>query len=413
MRSQFLGSCCGTAAFLLAGWVVVLATVATGATAAELHVDADFPGGSGVVEEIEQQRRFIRICPTAHKDRGWVCWWYVQITGVTPGETIEVEVGDAPWATPLRAAISTDNVVWTQTGAGQKNGKRMRYSITADSETVWLAWGPPFTHPDAEKLVRQTADCCPRATAFELCRTRNDRAVPALRFEHTNHAVTDPFGVWIQARQHAWESGSSWVCRGLVEWLAAGEPRSESLREAADITVVPVMDVDNVAIGAGGKDQMPHDHNRDWGEKPHWPSVAAAIRQITAMNNDHRFDLFVDLHNPGATSTSPFFYISPRAELSTLAVRNLDRFLAAARAEMTGPLAFRGETHESGPNYDQRWMYISKNWVTANTSPHVVAVTLETAWNTPNSNPDGYRAVGRQLGLAIERYLRTRPRAVD
>jgi len=37
---------------------------------------------------------------------------------------------------------------------------------------------------------------------------------------------------------------------------------------------------------------------------------------------------------------------------------------------------------------------------------HVVAVTLETSWNTPHSTTEGYRTVGRQQGLAIERYLR-------
>jgi len=53
---------------------------------------------------------------------------------------------------------------------------------------------------------------------------------------------------------------------------------------------------------------------------------------------------------------------------------------------------------------------ISKNWVVAHTAGHVVAVTLETAWNTPHSTTAGYQTVGRQLGLAVELYLRTSPR---
>lgn len=85
--------------------------------------------------------------------------------------------------------------------------------------------------------------------------------------------------------------------------------------------------------------------------------------------------------------------------------RNLDRFLAASRIEMTGPLQFLGEIRESGPAYDPGWRQISKNWVTLNTREHVVAATLETAWNTPNSTIAGYQTVGRQLGLAIERFI--------
>lgn len=56
------------------------------------------------------------------------------------------------------------------------------------------------------------------------------------------------------------------------------------------------------------------------------------------------------------------------------------------------------------------WWAISNSWVAAHTRPHVVAMCLETPWDTPHSTTDGYRAVGRQLGLAMERYFRQNPR---
>jgi len=64
----------------------------------------------------------------------------------------------------------------------------------------------------------------------------------------------------------------------------------------------------------------------------------------------------------------------------------------------------------SGPAYDLLWRQMSKNWVAAHGPPHAVAVTLETAWNTPASTTDGYRKLGAQLALAVERYLRDDPR---
>ena len=96
--------------------------------------------------------------------------------------------------------------------------------------------------------------------------------------------------------------------------------------------------------------------------------------------------------------------------LSKRGNRNLDRFLEASRAEITGPLAFKGKTRESGKNYDKNWKRISKNWVTTHTSGHVVSLTLETSWNTPDSTAPNYRRVGREVGLAIERFLRISPR---
>ena len=53
---------------------------------------------------------------------------------------------------------------------------------------------------------------------------------------------------------------------------------------------------------------------------------------------------------------------------------------------------------------------ISGNWVNAHGNPHTLAVCLETSWNTPGSTTERYLAVGRQLGQAIERYLRQNPR---
>jgi hypothetical protein len=35
---------------------------------------------------------------------------------------------------------------------------------------------------------------------------------------------------------------------------------------------------------------------------------------------------------------------------------------------------------------------------------------METPWNVPAGTSDGYRAVGRRLGLAIESYLREQKR---
>ncbi len=378
-----------------------------------LSLSVDFPGGSGQVLEIDQAARLIRIVPTPHQDRGWPCWWCVRVDGIRTGETITLDVGNAPWATPDRAAFSTDNQHWTQTEPGTRSGKRIAYRHQVNAETAFFAWGPPFVPEDGAELCRRAAAACPQAEAFELCRTRADRAVPALRVAPASEGSPPVAGIWVQARQHAWESGSSWVCQGFVEWLVSDDSRARRLRERARITVVPIMDVDNVAIGAGGKAQKPQDHNRDWSDRPHWPSVVAAQRAMKRMDKAGQFDLFIDLHNPGAGEKQPFYYTAPRNILSDVGRRNLARWLVTTQAEMTGPLAFTGKTRESGAGYDAKlWKQISKNWVTLNCSDHVVAVTLETAWNTPDSTTQGYRTVGHQLGLTIERYLREPTRAV-
>lgn len=381
-------------------FALVLIAASMQSIQAQLAVDTDFPGGSGEVASIDQVASTIILNPTDHPDRGWRCWWYVRLTGITPGKTITLDLGDAPWATPKRATFSIDGgKTWQHSDDGTRDGKRIRYSLTFDTETALVAWGPPFVPADARALVEKLAAACDDAAVFSLCRTREDRDTPALRIG----AVGKPL-IWIQARQHAWESGASWVAKGFAEWIVSDAPEAAKLRENYEIVFVPIMDIDNVHRGAGGKSQKPQDHNRDWSDAPHWHAVAAAQKELRAAAKADRLTMFIDLHNPGAGDLFPFFFVPPADILSAAAKANLASFLDNAKSEITGPLRFTGKVIESGAKYDPKaWTMISKNWVARLGTP-AISVTLETAWNNPASTTDGYQTVGQQLGLAIARY---------
>lgn len=371
-----------------------------------LRVVADFPGGSAKVEGVEG--RTVRVLPAAHPERGWACWWYFRLEGIPAGEPITLDVGGGVWATPDRAAWSLDGKEWKHTPPGVREKTRIRYTLEVPAKAAWFAWGPPYVLKDAAAAVERAAKALPEAKAFELCKSRDGHSVPAVRFPSSDPAR---LGIWVQARQHAWESGGSWVCQGFLDWIASDDPRALELRKKAEIVVVPVMDADNVERGAGGKEQKPQDHNRDWSDAPHWPEVRAAQAEIKRMDAEGRFDFFIDLHNPGAGDKSPFFFVSPADMLSEKGRANLRRFLDGAKEEIVGPLKHKGMVRESGKDYDPKnWERISKNWVSKNAKPHVVALTLETSWNTPESSAENYRRVGRELGLAIERYFRASPR---
>ncbi len=367
---------------------------------AELAVEIDFPGGSAEVVSIDQTSGTVVLNPTNHSDRGWRCWWYFRLTGITPKKGITLEVGDAPWATPERATFSVDGgKTWQHSEEGTRKGKRIRYSLTFETKTALVAWGPPFVPDDAHALVEKLAASSSDATSFSLCRTRENRDTPALRIGTPGKPL-----IWIQARQHAWESGASWVGKGFAEWIVSDATKASTLRKHHEIVFVPISDIDNVHRGAGGKSQRPQDHNRDWSDAPHWNAVAAAQKELSAAAKDERLAMFIDLHNPGANDLFPYFYAPPDEILSTEGKANLARFIANSKTEITGPLRFTGRVIESGAKYDPKaWTTISKNWVARLGTP-AVSVTLETSWNTSASTTEGYQIVGRQLGLAIARY---------
>ena len=172
------------------------------------------------------------------------------------------------------------------------------------------------------------------------------------------------------------------------------------------IHVVPIMDLDNVERGAGGKNQIPHDHNRDWSDQPHWPEVAAAQRWIQRLNRDDDFVLFLDLHNPAPGDTRPFYFGSPKSHLNPGRMANQVRFHQLSQQIMgKEPFGLSDKIRVSGPGYHPLWRHISKNWVAEHTSASSVNLTLETSWNTPHSTQSGYRAYGAALGRTIAAFV--------
>ncbi len=387
---------------------------------AELAVKTDFEGGSATVDRVDEAKREIHLRPGGNPARGWPCWWYVRIEGLGKGESATLvlrgsvrsarnngqDTGKplAPnWAMPAAATVSDDGRTWRQTGLGQRTPDHIAYPLVGNGGALWVAWGPPFTSRESEDLFARAERQRPElVTIFELARTREDRAVRGLRLGTT---LGKKPAVWIQARQHAWESGSSWVARGFVDWLLGEEAAAKSLRESAEIVVVPILDVDRAATGDGGKESEPRDHNRDWADPPHYPEVAAAQKQILAFAAEDRLALFLDLHNPSATDRRPFFFVGPPELLTETARANRERFLGLAATYLDAPLELDPKPRVTGQAYHPLWRQISGRWVEEHGNPFTLAACLETSWNTPHSTSEGYREVGAKLGRAVAVYL--------
>jgi hypothetical protein len=416
------------------GWLIADPSLLSLLAAAEpLKVVADFEGASVSGVEIDQAARSVRFSPGGDPTRGWPCWWYFRIDGVTPGETLTLQLKGSPatvsrdaaagsttslvrplspvWAMPKQATISSDAQTWLHTDNGQRDGDWMIYTLQPTANSVYVAWGPPFTPTMASDLVKALAESSTHATAVELCRSRGGRSVPMLHVREGDRPDSQRFGVWVQARQHAWESGSSWVARGFAEWLVSDVPEAAWLRQHTEVFVVPIMDIDNTATGNGGKDALPHEHNRDWSDQPVWRETIAAQARIGELIEAGRMDVFLDLHNPAPGDPS-FFYVLEAELLPEPMVARRDRFveLAYSRISRIKPLIpMSNKPKTTGPKYHPLWKNISANRVAMHGNPHTVSLCLETIWNYQNSTTTGYRAVGANLAQATRDYLAEQP----
>ena len=198
---------------------LLLSIVLLTAPTQPLAVHTAFAGGSGRVVKIDTTAHRVRILPKKQLRGGWESWWYVQITGLQVGKPFYLEVGKSPWATPKRAVFSVNGKVWRKTNRCEIKDGFACYVVKPTTTRMFFAWGQPFGLKNANTLIDRVRRKLPAATSLVIAKSRQQRPVLALSYQAPRHRL----GVWIQARQHAWEVGSSWVGKGFIDWFASDD----------------------------------------------------------------------------------------------------------------------------------------------------------------------------------------------
>jgi hypothetical protein len=385
----------------------------------DLRVTTAFESGSARVLDLNSATQTIRIIPAGDPKRGMPNWWNLRIDNIDSNKPVFLEVlstGELipsgpsqnlrkmspDWTWPDHAAYSTDGKTWKHSSPGIKEGGSMRYTIEPDSPTLWIAWGPPFTPTDAAAFIQLLTQKHSFIKAFTLAQSREGRNVPALKISEGSKPDLQRPAIWVQARQHAWEVGGSWVAVGLAEWLAGDDEEAAWLRQHTDIYIIPLMDVDHVATGDGGKNALPHDHNRDWTPTPHWPEVAGAQKYIRRLAEEGRMNIFLDLHNPAPGNRVQTMYVLDKTYMGKEAFPRQERFVALMIDEFGEVKQHRNDPKPAVTTFKER---VSEVWVLENANPNTIGFCIETPWNSPKSTTEGYRAVGESLGRIIGELL--------
>ncbi len=394
-----------------------LAQAAGNARDSSVTIRTDFVSGGGSAVLTETDPVTVTFSPHKERDERWSqLWWHFLLEGLEPGEAgrdvvLELDM-DSPGIAGIspQAFFSYDQQVWGLTDTGERHerdGQRFfvyRHNVKADK--VWFAYDLPYTPEHIESILVPEVEHAPNVEVFELCKTQSNRPVTGLRF----NSLADQrkkCGIWLQARTHAFESGSSWVLHELACWLASHEPAAAVLREHAVITVIPIVDVDGVVEGRTGKNQKPHDHNRGWHKEPaYWPEQRAMKSMLAEMAEAGEVDFFMDFHGPG-NRTHPYFICALADNLPTEKQRLNRRsyFETAGIRRQTRLGQSMTQIEYSARDLDVSEMSKSSDWVAMNTTGHCISLTLEVNMNTPLSTRDGYRAQANELGRGISEYF--------
>ncbi|MGB9604580.1 MAG: M14 family zinc carboxypeptidase, partial [Bryobacteraceae bacterium] len=102
------------------------------------------------------------------------------------------------------------------------------------------------------------------------------------------------------ARQHAWESGTSWVTEGALRFLVSDAREAARIRETSIFLFFPTADPDGVHRGGVRFNKYGYDLNRNWDavDLQKMPEIDCQRRAILDwVDAGRRLDLFLTLHN--------------------------------------------------------------------------------------------------------------------
>jgi hypothetical protein len=256
------------------------------------QIDANFPGGNVVVEQIDGDAVDLR--PDLRDTAGGWFYWCFRVRGAA-GRTLTVRfTAERPIGVRGPGVSIDGGATWRWLGADEVGHdiERFTFAVPAGVGSVMFSMAMLYTRAHWDRFAATPAVSVTLRQRV-LCRSRDGRAVTLAEWARVP-AAARAF-VLVTARHHACEMTASHVLEGLLaEAAGAG---GAWLREHVDLAAVPFVDADGVERGDQGKNRRPHDHNRDYRGASIYPEVAA-IRALVPARAAWRPIVHLDLHCP-------------------------------------------------------------------------------------------------------------------
>jgi hypothetical protein len=194
--------------------------------------------------------------------------------------------------------VSENGRDWKPTPTESLPDNRVRLTVVMPGPTLYVARLEPYRLSDLDRLIGSIrAD--PRVHITNIGKTRGGRDLEVIQIG----AGRAPYRVFLRARAHPWESGSSWVAQGLVQRLLKDDADARGFLEHYTVYLLPMANKDGVARGMTRFNANGKDLNRNW-DRPADPELApenAALERwleqmIASRRPPH---LAIELHNDG------------------------------------------------------------------------------------------------------------------
>ena len=248
-------------------------------------------------------------------------WFYFSISGTRPAHyrfnIINMSKSASQFGNGMQVCVKSggvwrrrgDDVTFTKNQYLKRNDG-VTYSTLSFSlvfgdgeENFSVAYHYPYTYSQLQRDLARLEES-PKFTSYcrraVLCKSLGGIDCDLLTITNFEDTLTVPMScrkyVYLSARVHPGESNSSYIIRGLIQFLLSADEVAVTLRQNLIFKIVPMLNPDGVILGNHRCGLAGKDLNRDW-MNPKSPTILWTKLMYTHMINCGRKVLLAcDIH---------------------------------------------------------------------------------------------------------------------
>ena len=210
-------------------------------------------------------------------------------------------------------------ICYFENGVKRKNSGRnftlsFEMDFPHDDDICFLAMCYPFTYSDLRALLLETQLLTTKSRIFtcaELCKTEagNSCELVTICAPRPSTQIEKRPVFFITGRVHPGESNSSYIVKGIIQFLVSDHPIASALREHFVFEIVPMLNPDGVIHGHYRVSQSGDDLNRNWTDpsRERHPTIYHAKKRIKTLAPEGRLQFYCDIHGH-STKKNIFMY---------------------------------------------------------------------------------------------------------
>lgn len=173
----------------------------------------------------------------------------------------------APTGAWYRPVFSEDGEHWSHVEIAEwdEAADELTVKLRPRGDTLWVAHVPPYTHTRLLKFLEEIRPS--RHARIEVIgQSVLGRDLHLVAVTNMGRPDAGKKIIWMQARQHAWECGTSFLLEGALRFVLSDDPAAARLRDENVFLFVPMINVDSVVRGEVRFNLNGFDPNRQWDE---------------------------------------------------------------------------------------------------------------------------------------------------